>query len=114
MQKRSSLVDLREAGAEHQLLKAQAHAREALEETKQTSSILRNKIAEVGSRSVVGGRSFTGDRTTPPLPRGISLKALSGIASLIRLEVETVNACGRQLRRNPHTNAQLKVDQRET
>jgi hypothetical protein len=70
--KRSSLAELRLAGIERQLLRAQVVTRETLDDIKETSRVLRQKTFEVRARRSIG-RPFTVDWTVPRLPRAAPL-----------------------------------------
>jgi hypothetical protein len=76
---RKQLNELRQAGLEGQLLKAQVATRHAVDDIKETSRILRRRTTEVRARSL-GGRPFTVDWTVPRLPRAGTLR-ISAILS---------------------------------
>ena len=68
----SSLGELRQAGAERQLLKARAATEDTLDAVKETSRVLREKIVEIRTRRSTG-RPFTLDLTAR-LPRAVPLR----------------------------------------
>jgi hypothetical protein len=75
-EKRSSLSDLKEAGAARQLLKAEVATREALDEVRETSRALRQRISEARAHRSSARRAFAVDRSMPRLPRAVPLEAV--------------------------------------
>jgi hypothetical protein len=75
---RSSLSELRQAGIERQLLRAQVATRETLDDIKETSRVLRERTWEVRARRSAG-RPFTVDWTVPRLPRVVPLRTKAAV-----------------------------------
>jgi hypothetical protein len=69
----SALSELRQAGIERQLLRAQVTTRETLDDIKETCRVLRERTSEVRARRSAG-RPFTVDWTVPRLPRAMPLR----------------------------------------
>jgi hypothetical protein len=71
--KGSSLSELREAGATRKIMKAQVVTRLALDEVKNTSRVLRERVIQARVHGLAARRPVAVDRTVHSLPRAFPI-----------------------------------------